>query len=70
MIHKARILKHLSQESRKGKGTTVASLSKHTGVPKISIYRRVRDLREDGYSIHTSVKLVNGKRKSYYRLAG
>ena len=65
------VLNYLSRDtSRKGKGVTVANITKFTGVPKSNVYKRVHDLRVEGHRIFTNTKMVNGKCKSYYRLAG
>ena len=65
-----RIMNFLARdESRKGKGVTVARVVKFTGVPKSNVYKRIHDLREEGHRIYSNSKLVNGRRKMYYRLA-
>jgi DNA-binding IclR family transcriptional regulator len=70
MSHIDRIINFLGRdESRKGKGVTVARVVKFTGVPKSSVYKRIHDLRNEGHRIYSNTKLVNGKTKMYYRLA-
>ena len=65
------VLNYLSRDtSRKGKGVTAANITKFTGVPKGNVYKRVHDLRNEGHRIFTNTKMVNGQRRSYYRLAG
>ena len=64
-----KIFNYLSRdESRAGKGVTAARIVKFTGVPKTNVYKRIHDLREEGHRIYSNTKLVNGKRKMYYRL--
>jgi hypothetical protein len=70
MSHIDRIYKFLSRdESRMGKGVTAAKIVKFTGVPKTNVYKRIHDLRSEGHHIYSNTKVVNGKRKMYYRLA-
>jgi len=65
------VFNYLSRDtSRKGKGVTAANIVKFTGVPKANVYKRIHDLRNEGHRIYSNTKLVNGKRKVYYRLAG
>jgi biotin operon repressor len=65
------VFNYLSRNtSRKGKGVTAANIVKFTGVPKTNVYKRIHDLRNEGYRIYSNTKLVKGKRKVYYRLAG
>jgi predicted transcriptional regulator len=61
------IEKHLRRNNT-GPGVTVAKLSKLTGIPKESIYKRVSDLRE-AHTIYSNYRKVNGERKLYYRIA-
>jgi hypothetical protein len=49
-------------------GITPAAISRRTGVPLESVYKRVYDLRED-YTIYSNTRKVKGKRTTFYRLA-
>ena len=51
-----------------GPGVTPTSISRRTGVPLESVYKRVYDLRED-LTIYSNVRKVKGKRTVFYRLA-
>ena len=51
-----------------GPGITVAAIAKIAGVSKDTVYKRVSDLRES-YTIYSNYRVVNGKRKLFYRLA-
>jgi Mn-dependent DtxR family transcriptional regulator len=50
-------------------GLTAAMIVKKTGVPKPNVAKRVHDLRNEGYRIYTNYRTVNGKRRTYYRMA-
>ena len=63
------IEKHLRRNNT-GPGVTVAKLSKLTGIPKESIYKRVSDLRVlEGHTIYSNYRNVKGERKLFYRIA-
>jgi predicted transcriptional regulator len=56
--------------NNKGAGITVAQITRLTGVPKSSVRKRVYDLRTlEGNTIYSNYRMVNGKRKMYYRFA-
>jgi predicted transcriptional regulator len=56
--------------NNKGAGITVAQITRLTGVPKSSVRKRVYDLRTmEGHTIYSNYRIVNGKRKMYYRFA-
>jgi hypothetical protein len=50
-------------------GMTAAMVAKFAHVPKTNVAKRVADLRNEGFEIYTNYRLINGKRKAYYRLA-
>jgi predicted transcriptional regulator len=68
MSHVSKIAKVL-RANNKGAGITVAQITRLTGVPKASVSKRVYDLRTEGHRIYSNYRLVNGKRKMYYRFA-
>lgn len=69
MSQLTRVAKHLRRNSN-GAGITAAQLSKLSGVPKDSVYKRVYDLRvNEGKDIYSNYRTVNGKRKMFYRIA-
>jgi len=57
-------------KNNKGSGITVARIADRTGVPRNSVYKRVHDLREMGFTIYSNYRNVNGQRKLYYRMSG
>lgn len=58
------------RQNNKGAGITVAQITRLTGVPKASVNKRVYDLRTiEGNTIYSNYRIVNGKRKMYYRFA-
>lgn len=58
------------RKNNKGAGITVAQIARLTGVPKSSVSKRVYDLRTmEGHRIYSNYRMVNGKRKMYYRFA-
>lgn len=69
MSQLTRVAKHLRRNTS-GAGITAAKLSKLSGVPKESVYKRVYDLRTlEGKAIYSNYRRVNGERKMYYRIA-
>jgi len=69
MSHMSKIAKVL-RANNKGAGITVAQITRLTGVPKSSVSKRVYDLRTmEGHTIYSNYRIVNGKRKMYYRFA-
>lgn len=69
MSQLTRVAKFLRRNSE-GAGITAAKLSKLSGVPKSSVYKRVYDLRVmEGKAIYSNYRTVNGKRKMFYRIA-
>lgn len=51
-------------------GITVAAIARKAGVPREAVAKRIYDLRqEDGREIYTNYRTVNGKKKTFYRLA-
>lgn len=69
MSQLSRVAKQLRRHSD-GVGITVAKLAKLSGVPKESVYKRVNDLRnEEGKTIYSNYRIVNGKRTMFYRIA-
>lgn len=58
------------RQNNKGAGITVAQITRLTGVPKASVSKRVYDLRTlEDKTIYSNYRIVNGKRKMYYRFA-
>lgn len=58
------------RQNNKGAGITVAQIARLTGVPKTSVSKRVYDLRmNEGKTIYSNYRTVNGKRKMFYRFA-
>ena len=58
------------RQNNKGTGITVAQVARLTGVSKTSVSKRVYDLRTlEGHTIYSNYRIVNGKRKMYYRFA-
>lgn len=55
--------------NRKSPGLTASMIAKKGSVPRSNIAKRVHDLRNEGYTIYTNYRKVNGKRKAYYRMA-
>lgn len=67
-IHK--VAKYLRRNNQ-GKGVTASQIAKFTGVPRDSVMKRISDLRVvEGKTIYSNVRMVNGQRKIYYRIAG
>ena len=51
-------------------GVTAAQISRQTGLARDAVYRRVYDLRvNEGKTIYSNIRNVNGVRKMYYRLS-
>lgn len=63
-----RIVKNLS-ENNKGAGITAAKLAKLAKVSTETVYKRVSDLRREGFTIYSNKRDVKGKRVVHYRLA-
>lgn len=58
------------RKNNKGSGITVAEIARRTGVPKANVHKRVYDLRvNEGHTIYSNFRMVNGKRKVFYRFA-
>ena len=50
-------------------GITPANLARLAGVPKIAVHKRVSDLRNlEGKTIYSNYRIVNGRRKMFYRM--
>lgn len=56
-------------KNNRGSGITVARIADRAGVPKGNVYKRVHDLRNEGYTIYSNYRYVNGERKLYYRMS-
>jgi hypothetical protein len=56
-------------KNNKYPGMTASMVAKAARVPRDNVAKRVHDLRNEGFAICTNYRLVNGKRKAYYRLA-
>ena len=48
-------------------GVSAKKLANVTKVPLNSVYKRIHDLREMGYTIYTNQRIVAGQSKSFYR---
>ena len=57
-------------KNNKGAGITVSQIAKLARVPRENVYKRVSDLRSEGFAIYSNYCNVNGERKLYYRMAG
>jgi predicted transcriptional regulator len=69
MSHLSRVAKVL-RTNTKGAGITVGRLAQLSGLSKIAVYKRVSDLRNaEGHTIYSNYRMVNGKRKMFYRFA-
>lgn len=56
-------------KNTKGAGVTVAQIAKQARVSKDAVYKRVSDLRGEGYNIYSNYRTVKGERKLFYRMA-
>lgn len=63
----ARITKTL-KNNKSEKGVTADRLAKLAKTTKDNVYRRIYDLRSEGFEIVSNVQLVKGQRKTFYRL--
>lgn len=69
MSHLSRVAKVL-RANTKGAGITVGRLAQLAGLSKDAVYKRVSDLRNvEGKTIYSNYRVVNGKRKMFYRFA-
>lgn len=69
MSQLSKVAKHLRRHTT-GPGITAAKLSKLSGVPKDSVYKRIYDLRVlEGHTIYSNYRDVKGVRKMFYRIA-
>lgn len=57
------------QRSRRKNGVTASMIASGTGIPRDSVRKRIFDLREEGFSISSMRRNVNGESKVYYRLS-
>lgn len=52
------------------RGVTASQIAKFAGAPVDSVYKRIYDLRvNEGKTIYSNYRTVNGKRKMFYRIA-
>lgn len=63
-----RVVSYLARNNQ-GRGVTASKIASDTKVPRKSVVNRISDLRSEGYQIYSNVRMVNGKRKIFYRLA-
>jgi len=49
-------------------GLTASMIAKKTRIPRDNVRKRVHDLRNEGFEIYTNYRMVNGRRKAYYRM--
>jgi hypothetical protein len=69
MSHLTRVAKHLRRNTETP-GVTAGKLAFLAGIPKSSVYKRIYDLRVlEGKEIYSNYRMVNGKRKVFYRIA-
>lgn len=69
MSQLTRIAKHLRRNTD-GPGITPGKLAFLAGVPKTAVYRRVSDLRNlEGKEIYSNTRVVNGRKRMFYRIA-
>ena len=69
MSHLSRVAKVL-RTNTKGAGITAGRLAQLAGLSKDAVYKRVYDLRSvEGHRIYSNYRVVNGKRKMFYRFA-
>ena len=50
-------------------GVTASMIAKKTHIPRGNVRKRIHDLRNEGYSIHTNFRKINGVRKAYYLMS-
>lgn len=68
MSQLSKVAKALRRNS--DRGITAAQVARLSGAPKESVYKRVYDLRvNEGKTIYSNYRRVNGKRKMFYRIA-
>ena len=61
-----RIARVLSQNNT-GSGIAPARVAKLANVPREAVAKRVSDLRQEGVTIYSNYRTVNGARKLFYR---
>lgn len=58
-------------DHNQGKGVTASMIAKWTHVPRANVLARISDLRNtEGWTIYSNKRIVNGKKRTYYRMAG
>ena len=58
------------RSNNQGNGVTASMIAKATGVSRDSVLKRISDLRvNEGHTIYSNARMVNGSRKIYYRFA-
>jgi biotin operon repressor len=55
--------------NEKSFGLTASMIAKKTRVPRENVRKRIHDLRNEGFLIHTNYRMVNGVRKAYYLMS-
>lgn len=68
MSQLSKVAKHLRRNNT-GAGISVRKLAHLARVPRATVAKRVFDLREEGKTIYTNTRYVNGKRTTFYRMA-
>lgn len=63
-----RVANYLAKNNT-GRGVTASRVASDTKVPRDSVMKRIYDLRQEGYTIYSNVRTVQGKRKTFYRFA-
>lgn len=70
MSQLTKVAKHLRRNS-KGVGISAKKLANLAHIPVESVYKRIYDLRVvEGKTIYSNFRMVNGRRKMFYRIAG
>lgn len=65
-----KVYNYLADNTR-GEGVTASSIAKNTRVPRPNVIARISDLRNiDGVEIRSNSRVVNGKKKIYYKMVG
>jgi biotin operon repressor len=64
-----KVLNYLLNHGETYPGVTASRIASDTKVPRDSVAKRIYDLREQGLTIYTNVRKVQGQPKSYYRLS-
>lgn len=69
MSNLSRVAKHLRKNTMTP-GVSPGRLAFLAGLSKTAVYKNVARLRDEGKEIYTNTRVVKGKRRQYYRMAG